>query len=160
MQDKLYLIGVIQLPEGASLERTEALVRRVSDIALKTDGVYNAVQFPGMNGLQSTNTSNSGLVYFILKPINERKHTATEIAEQLNERFAQEQDGLAFAIMPPLSWGWARVPGSLFTCRIATVRAMPHCRRRPPSWRRPSRKNRDSNIRSVPIRPMCRSLTP
>ncbi|EAZ59070.1 MULTISPECIES: efflux RND transporter permease subunit [Pseudomonadota] len=101
MQDKLYLLGVIQLPEGASLERTEALVRRVSDIALKTDGVYNAVQFPGMNGLQLTNTSNSGLVYFILKPINERKHTATEIAEQLNERFAQEQDGLAFAIMPP-----------------------------------------------------------
>jgi multidrug efflux pump len=70
MQDKQYLLGVIQLPEGASLERTEALVRRVSDIALKTDGVYNAIEFPGMNALQLTNTSNSGLVYFVLKPIN------------------------------------------------------------------------------------------
>ncbi|VFR76354.1 RND efflux system, inner membrane transporter CmeB [plant metagenome] len=100
-QDKLYLIGAMKLPEGASLERTEALVRRVSDIALKTDGVKNAVAFPGLNALQLTNTPNSGVVFFGLAPAADRKHTAAEIAAQLNARFSQEQEGLVFAIMPP-----------------------------------------------------------
>ncbi len=100
-QDKLYLIGALKLPEGASIERTEALVRRVSEVALATDGVKNAVAFPGLNVLQLTNTPNSGVVFFGLDPASERANSAVEIAAELNMRFAQEQEGLAFAIMPP-----------------------------------------------------------
>lgn len=100
-QDKLYLVGAVKLPEGASLDRTEALVRRVTDIALKVEGVITAVALPGLNVLQSTNTSNTGVVFFGLTPASERSLSATEIVAELNNRFAQEQDGLAFAIMPP-----------------------------------------------------------
>ncbi|MEQ4618014.1 MAG: multidrug efflux RND transporter permease subunit [Corticimicrobacter sp.] len=100
-QDKLYLIGALKLPEGASLERTEALVRRVTQIALETEGVKNSVAFPGLNVLQLTNTPNSGVAFFGLVPAAERSRTAAEIAAELNARFAQEQAGLAFAIMPP-----------------------------------------------------------
>lgn len=100
-QDKLYLIGALKLPEGASLERTEALVRRVTDIALKIKGIKTAVALPGMNVLQLTNTSNNGVVFFGLTPASERSLSAAEIVDELNIRFAQEQDGLAFALMPP-----------------------------------------------------------
>ena len=103
-QDKLYLIGALKLPEGASLERTEALVRRVTEIALQTEGINTAVALPGMNVLQQTNTSNNGVVFFGLTPASERSLSAVEIVSELNIRFAQEQDGLAFAIMPsPIS---------------------------------------------------------
>lgn len=100
-QDKLYLIGALKLPEGASLERTDALVRKVSEIAMKTDGIENAIAFPGLNVLQSTNTPNSGVVFFSLKQAHDRKHSAVEIAAELNGKFSALQEGLAFAIMPP-----------------------------------------------------------
>lgn len=100
-QDKLYLVGAVKLPEGASLARTEALVRRVTDVALQIEGIQTAVALPGLNVLQSTNTSNTGVVFFGLTPASERSLSATEIVAELNRRFAQEQEGLAFAIMPP-----------------------------------------------------------
>ena len=71
-QDKLYLMGGVKLPEGASLERTDAVIRRVSEIALSTEGVEHAVAFPGLNALQFTNTPNTGVVFFPLKPFGER----------------------------------------------------------------------------------------
>ncbi|MEI2416840.1 multidrug efflux RND transporter permease subunit [Orrella sp. JC864] len=113
-QDKLYLIGALKLPEGASLERTEALVRRVTDVALQTEGVRNAVAFPGLNVLQLTNTPNSGVVFFGLEPASERSRSAVQIAAELNARFSQEQDGLAFAIMPPPIMGLGTGSGYSF----------------------------------------------
>src|ERR1700731_4552034 len=46
-QDKEYLISFAQLPNGASLDRTEAVIRQMTDIARKTPGVQSAVEFPG-----------------------------------------------------------------------------------------------------------------
>lgn len=45
-QDKLYLIGGVKMPEGSSLERTDAVIRKMSDIAMHTEGVADAVAFP------------------------------------------------------------------------------------------------------------------
>ena len=59
-QDKLYLISGVRMPEGSSLDRTEAVVRKVSDLALATEGVAHAVAFPGLNALQFNNTPNTG----------------------------------------------------------------------------------------------------
>jgi multidrug efflux pump subunit AcrB len=56
------------MPEGSSLERTDKVIRQMSDIALHTDGVADAVAFPGLNALQFTNTPNTGTVFFALKP--------------------------------------------------------------------------------------------
>jgi multidrug efflux pump len=46
-QDKQYLIGFAQLPDAASLDRTEDVIKRMSDIALATPGVEHAIAFPG-----------------------------------------------------------------------------------------------------------------
>jgi multidrug efflux pump len=100
-QDKLYLIGVVKTPEGSSLDRTEALTRRMGELALQTEGVHHAVQFPGLNGLQFTNTPNSGTIFLGLKPFAERSRSAGEIAEELNAKFAHLQEGFGLALMPP-----------------------------------------------------------
>ncbi|MGB8926502.1 MAG: efflux RND transporter permease subunit, partial [Pantoea agglomerans] len=100
-QDKLYLIGGVKMPEGSSLARTDAVIRKMSEIGMQTEGVAYAVAFPGLNALQFTNTPNSGTVFFGLKPFNERKHTAAEINAEINAKIAQIQQGFGFSIMPP-----------------------------------------------------------
>jgi multidrug efflux pump len=100
-QDKLYLMGGVKLPEGASLERTNEVIRRMSEAALATEGVESAVAFPGLNALQFTNTPNTGVVFFGLKPFADRERTAKAINDELNMRFSQIQEGFAFSIMPP-----------------------------------------------------------
>ena len=101
VQDKLYLMAGVKLPEGASLERTDQLLQQVVDIAMDTDGVANAVAFPGLNALQFTNTSNTGVVFFPLKPFDERRLSAGEINAQINQKIGELKDGLAFSFMPP-----------------------------------------------------------
>jgi multidrug efflux pump len=100
-QDKLFLMGGVKLPEGASLDRTNEVIRRMSEAALATDGVESAVAFPGLNALQFTNTPNTGVVFFGLKPFSERHRTAKEINDELNAKFAAIQEAFAFSIMPP-----------------------------------------------------------
>ena len=100
-QDKLYLIGGVKMPEGSSLDRTEAVINKMSEIALATDGVEHAVAFPGLNVLQFTNTPNMGTVFLGLKGFDKRGRPASEIAGELMGKFQGLQEGFAFAIMPP-----------------------------------------------------------
>lgn len=89
------------MPEGASLSRTDAVIRKISAMGLSTDGVIDAVAFPGLNALQFTNTPNTGTVFFALKPLSERTRTAAEINAEINAKISQIQEGFAFSIMPP-----------------------------------------------------------
>lgn len=100
-QDKQYLFAILQLPEGATLERTEAAMRRMGEMALATPGVDNAVQLPGLNAVHFVNTSNAGLMFVGITPQAERDVSAAEIAGMLNGKFSTIQDGLAFALLPP-----------------------------------------------------------
>ncbi|KGT88822.1 transporter [Erwinia typographi] len=100
-QDKLYLIGGVKMPEGSSLERTDKVIRQMSDIALHTEGVADAVAFPGLNALQFTNTPNTGTVFFALKPLDQRSRSAAEINAEINAKLAKIQEGFTFSIMPP-----------------------------------------------------------
>ncbi|BEM57439.1 multidrug efflux RND transporter permease subunit OqxB [Serratia marcescens] len=100
-QDKLYLIGGVKMPEGASLERTDAVIRKMSAIGLSVDGVTDAVAFPGLNALQFTNTPNTGTVFFALESLSTRTRTAAQINAEINTRISQIQEGFAFSIMPP-----------------------------------------------------------
>ena len=100
-QDKLYLIGGVKMPEGASLERTDAVIRKMSTIGLSVDGVTDAVAFPGLNALQFTNTPNTGTVFFALESLSTRTRTAAQINAEINARISQIQEGFAFSIMPP-----------------------------------------------------------
>jgi multidrug efflux pump len=102
-QDKSYLIGFAQLPDGATLDRTEEVIRRMGEVALKHPGVAHAVAFPGLSINGFTNSSNAGIVFVTLKPFSERKDKAMSggaIAGQLNQQFAAINDAF-IAIFPP-----------------------------------------------------------
>ncbi|RXE46495.1 efflux RND transporter permease subunit [Chromohalobacter israelensis] len=101
VQDKMYLIAGVKLPEGASLARTDALLRQVVDIAMETDGVEHAISFPGLNALQFTNTANTGLAFLTLKPFDQRTRTAAEINAEIAGKIGGLKDGIAFSFMPP-----------------------------------------------------------
>jgi multidrug efflux pump len=103
-QDKQYLIGFAQLPDGATLDRTEDVIRRMGDITLKQAGVEHAVQFPGLSINGFTNSSNSGIVFVTLKPFDERKGAALSagaIAQQLNQKYGAIQDAFIVMFPPP-----------------------------------------------------------
>ena len=101
VQDKMYLIAGVKLPEGASLERTDELLSKVADIGMAMDDVTHAIAFPGLNALQFTNTSNTGLVFLTLKPFSERERTAEDINAELSAKISALKDGIAFSFMPP-----------------------------------------------------------
>jgi multidrug efflux pump len=90
-QDKLYLVGVLQLPDAATLDRTEAIMHKMSDIALKTPGIAHTVGFPGFSVNGFVNSPNAGILFTPLKPFSERKSadlSAIAIAKSLNQQFA------------------------------------------------------------------------
>ncbi|QIE28425.1 multidrug efflux RND transporter permease subunit OqxB7 (plasmid) [Caballeronia sp. SBC1] len=102
-QDKEYLISFAQLPNGASLDRTEAVIRQMTDIARKTPGVQSAVEFPGLSVNGFTNSSSAGIVFVTLKPFSERKGAALSagaIAGSLNQKYAAIK-GSFIAVFPP-----------------------------------------------------------
>jgi multidrug efflux pump len=103
-QDKQYLIGFAQLPDGATLDRTEDVMRRMGEIMMKQPGVENAVGFPGLSINGFTNSSNSGIVFAALKSFDERKSPALSggaIAGSLNQQFAAIQDAFIVIFPPP-----------------------------------------------------------
>ncbi|HEY4373881.1 MAG TPA: efflux RND transporter permease subunit [Burkholderiales bacterium] len=103
-QDKQYLIGFAQLPDGATLDRTEDVIRRMDEITLKMPGVQSAVSFPGLSINGFTNSSNSGIVFATLKPFDERKSpdlSAGAIAQKLNGAYGQIQDAFVVMFPPP-----------------------------------------------------------
>ena len=115
VQDKLYLIAGVKMPEGASIERTDAVLEKMAKLAMEVEGVQDEIAFPGLNPLQFTNTPNSGVVFFNLKPFGERKNSAEQITAELNQKFAGIQEGFTFAFMPPPIQGLGNGSGwSLF----------------------------------------------
>jgi len=90
-QDKRYLVAIAQLPDAASLDRTEAVIRRMTDLALKTPGVEHAVEFPGLSITSFGPKSNAGVIFFGLKPFEERKSKdlkSNAILMALNQKFS------------------------------------------------------------------------
>ena len=102
-QDKDYLVSIVQLPAGSSLERTEQVVREMGDIALKQPGVTRVTSFPGLSVNGFVNSSSSGLVFAILKPSKERSkaESADNIAMALNARAGAAIKGAVVATFPP-----------------------------------------------------------
>jgi multidrug efflux pump len=111
VQDKQYLFAGALLPEGSSLDRTEAVARRMTEIARAVPGVKNVVAFPGLNPIQNSNTPNYLTMFVGLSAQGERDATAIEIATQLNIAFSEIQEGLGFALMPPALIGLGNSSG-------------------------------------------------
>jgi multidrug efflux pump len=103
-QDKQYLIGFAQLPDGATLDRTEDVIKRMSDIALEQPGVANAVAFPGLSINGFTIGSNAGIVFAILDDFDKRETpelSGGAIAMALNQKYAGIQDAFIAMFPPP-----------------------------------------------------------
>ncbi len=113
-QDKQYLVAFAQLPDAASLDRTEEVIKRMSDLALKQPGVDSAVAFPGLSINGFTNSPNAGIVFVTLKPFNERKDasmSAGAIAGALNGQFAEIQEAYMAIFPPPPVQGLGTIGG-------------------------------------------------
>ncbi|HOX66693.1 MAG TPA: multidrug efflux RND transporter permease subunit [Burkholderiaceae bacterium] len=103
-QDKQYLIGIAQLPEGASLERTTKIIREMSDIALAIPGVESSVAFPGLSINGFTAASNSGIVFVTLDDFEKRtspETSANAIVGQVNQRLGGIEGAFVFVLSPP-----------------------------------------------------------
>ena len=103
-QDKQYLIGFAQLPDGATLDRTDEVVRRMGDIMKQNPHVEDTIAFPGLSINGFTNSSNSGIVFATLKPFDERKRadqSGGAVAGQLNQAFGSIQDAFIVMFPPP-----------------------------------------------------------
>jgi multidrug efflux pump len=113
-QDKQYLIGFAQLPQGATLERTEAVIRQMSETALAEDGVAGAVAFPGLSINGFVNSSSAGIVFVTLDDFAERRNPALSgfaIAERLQEKFGAINDAFVAIFPPPPVMGLGTVGG-------------------------------------------------
>jgi hydrophobe/amphiphile efflux-1 (HAE1) family protein len=103
-QDKQYLIGIVQLPDAASLDRTEDVVRQISRLAGETAGVDHVIGFSGLSVQGFVNLSNAAVCFFPLKPFGERKTkdlSAGAIAAALNKKFSTIRGAVIFAVPPP-----------------------------------------------------------
>ncbi|MCP1496018.1 multidrug efflux pump [Pseudomonas migulae] len=113
-QDKQYLVAFAQLPDASSLDRTEDVIKRMSDLALKQPGVESAVAFPGLSINGFTNSPNAGIVFVTLKPFDERKDpsmSAGAIAGALNGQFAGIQEAYMAIFPPPPVQGLGTIGG-------------------------------------------------
>jgi multidrug efflux pump len=114
LQDKQYLVGFAQLPDGASLDRSDSVIRRMGDIALNVPGAKNTLGFPGLSINGFTNSSNSGIVFVPLADFAERTTpglSAGAIAGQLNGQFAGIEDAFTAVFPPPPVQGLGTIGG-------------------------------------------------
>jgi gold/copper resistance efflux pump len=113
-QDKYYLVGIAQLPSGASLDRTEAVMRRMSQTALSQPGVESVVAFAGLSINGFASVPNAGVMFIMLDPFEQRtsdKLSAGAIAGALNQKLAAIDEGFTAMFPPPPVPGLGTVGG-------------------------------------------------
>jgi HAE1 family hydrophobic/amphiphilic exporter-1 len=99
-QDQGYLITAIQLPDGASLSRTDEVIHRAEKLLLETPGVVSAVSFAGFSGASRSNAPNAGAIFFGLAPFGERR-SAREILAEVQQKMFAIQEAFIIVIEPP-----------------------------------------------------------
>jgi multidrug efflux pump len=112
--DKQYLIGIAQLPAGASIDRTDAVIRQMSDIALKVPGIVDSVAFPGLSIAGFSAAPNEGIVFFGLADFSQR--TTPDLSKgailgAVNGAIQQIQGARMFVVPPPAVDGLGNAGG-------------------------------------------------
>jgi len=113
LQDKQYLVSFAQLPQGATLDRTEKVIRQMSAIALKDPAVEGAVAFPGLSINGFINSPSAGIVFETLKPFDQRSSadSGMAVAQRLQARFAGINDAIIAIFPPPPVQGLGTIGG-------------------------------------------------
>jgi multidrug efflux pump len=113
-QDKMYLIAFAKLPDGATLDRTEKVIREMSAIAMETPGVESSVAFPGLSPHGFSSSSNFGIVFVTLDDFPLRKGpgmSADEIAGAINMKFGSIKEAFVMVVPPPPILGLGTMGG-------------------------------------------------
>jgi multidrug efflux pump len=113
-QDKQYLVAYAQLPDAATLDRTEAVIRRMSSTALATPGVESVPAFPGLSINGFTNATNAGIAFTPLKPFEQRRaadRSASAIAATLRAQYSKIQEAYIAVFPPPPVQGLGTIGG-------------------------------------------------
>jgi HAE1 family hydrophobic/amphiphilic exporter-1 len=118
-EDKGYMFVAIELPEGASLQRSDAVLKQVEEIVNKTHGVRSALALSGINILNNLNVPNAAMMFIGLDDWEEREAPelhAKAIAKELNKKFFAIPGARVFAFGPPALPGYGNVSG--FTMQL------------------------------------------
>ncbi len=127
MQDKYYLVGIAQLPNSASLDRTDAVVKQMSKIALAEPGVESVVAFPGLSINGFVNVPNAAVMFVMLDPFKDRATpdlAASAIAGRLQAKFADIPDGFLGVFPPPPVPGLGATGGFKMQVEDAAARGL------------------------------------
>ncbi|BDC86839.1 efflux RND transporter permease subunit [Aeromonas caviae] len=103
-QDKQYLIGFAQLPDGATLDRTDRVIERMGEIMANNENVEGTLAFTGLSINGFTNSPNAGVVFAMLKPFEQRTRadqSGMAVAAQLNQAFAGIEEAVVVMFPPP-----------------------------------------------------------
>ncbi|BCH27686.1 efflux RND transporter permease subunit [Mesorhizobium sp. L-8-3] len=124
VEDQGYFFAIVQLPDGASLERTDAVANKVRDELLATPGVGNVMSVSGFNFLTFANQSNSAALFAILKPWSERGpgQSATDIVDAVRPKLFGMPDAIVLAFEPPSIQGLGTTGGFEFQVEDLTGR--------------------------------------
>jgi hydrophobic/amphiphilic exporter-1 (mainly G- bacteria), HAE1 family len=121
LEDQGYFIAAVQLPDGASLERTEAAMKDVSDVLGKVDGVEHVVAVSGISVLDnSASLANAGVAYVILKPWNVRgaELGLLPMYKKLNTVLSKLQEARIIVVPPPPIQGVGNAGGFTFQLEL------------------------------------------
>ncbi|PRO74994.1 multidrug efflux RND transporter permease subunit [Alteromonas alba] len=113
-QDKQYLIAFSQLPNAASLDRSDRVIKEMTSIALAHPGVEAALGFPGLSVNGFTNATNSGIVFVMLSDFDERNEpslSANAIAAELNGQYSSIEEAFVAIFPPPPVMGLGTIGG-------------------------------------------------
>ncbi len=113
-QDKQYLVAFAQLPDAASLDRTDAVMREMSRLALETPGVKDAIAFPGLSIAGFTVAPNEGIVFVGLDDFEDRPSpelSGGAITQTLGAKYAGIKEGLVLVFPPPAVNGLGQIGG-------------------------------------------------
>jgi hydrophobe/amphiphile efflux-1 (HAE1) family protein len=124
--DRAILIISVQLPPGAALSRTDAVVRQATDLLLTVPGVKYSNAFTGRNGATFTSATNAGLMFLVLDDFDERHRlgqTIEKVARDVRAKLAQIEDAQALVFVPPPVRGMGAAAG--FSMRLQDSLGMP-----------------------------------
>ncbi|RWK42281.1 multidrug efflux RND transporter permease subunit [Mesorhizobium sp.] len=124
VEDQGYFFVVIQLPDGASLERTDAVARKVRDVLQNTPGVDIVGSISGLNFLTSAAQSNSAVEFAILKPWDQRgpDQSASKLVADVRSKLMEIPEAFALSFDPPSIPGIGTTGGFEFQVQDLTGR--------------------------------------
>ncbi len=113
-EDQGYFMVSVQLPDGATLERTDAVLKKIEPLLADNPAVANVISVSGYSVLDSLVTTNAGAIFVVLKPWGDRPEEVFDVVRDVQAELAQIRQGICFAFLPPPITGLGNAGGFEF----------------------------------------------